>query len=78
MEELFAGCEVVESDWFGALSDTVDWLLRAANLDSDAPAGLLAEVRGRLTELDRYVDHADLKAVASAYYLVARKPSASP
>jgi ubiquinone/menaquinone biosynthesis C-methylase UbiE len=74
VEELFSGCEVVEADWFGELSETVDWLLRAANLAEDAPPHLLAELRGRLTELDRYIDHADLKAVASAYYLVARTP----
>jgi glycosyltransferase involved in cell wall biosynthesis/GT2 family glycosyltransferase/SAM-dependent methyltransferase len=74
-EELFRGCEIVESDWFGDLSLSVDWFLRSANLDAKAPAATLASVRRQLQELDRYIDHDDLKAVAAGVYVVARKPA---
>jgi SAM-dependent methyltransferase len=73
-EELFSSCEIVESDWFGDLSDSVDWFFRSANLDSDAPPKLLAKVRRRLKELDRHIDHDDLKPVAAGVFVAARKP----
>ncbi len=74
-EELFSSCEIVESDWIGTLSESIDWILRSANLDGDAPAATMAAVRRHLAELDQYVSHDDLKAVASGVYVVARKPA---
>jgi SAM-dependent methyltransferase len=73
-EELFRGCDIVESDWFGDLSQSVDWFLRSANLDAKAPAATLASVRRQLRELDRYIAHDDLRSVAAGVYVVARKP----
>ena len=73
-EELFSGCEIVESDWFGDLSTSVDWFLRSANLEGRAPSKTLASVRAGLAELDRYIDHDDLRPVAAGIFVVARKP----
>ncbi len=71
--ELFAGCEVLECDWFGELSTTVEWLTNAAGLATKVDPTELAEVLAKVRSYDRLVSHEDLKSVASAVYLVVRK-----
>jgi glycosyltransferase involved in cell wall biosynthesis/GT2 family glycosyltransferase len=73
--ELFAGCEVVEHDWFGELSDTVEWLFRSAGLDRRADPSRLARIVSELRELDELIEHDGLQAVASGVYLVVRTPA---
>ena len=46
VRELFPGCEVLDEGWFGPLSETVEWLLRAAGLPGrTSPARLGADRR---------------------------------
>lgn len=74
VEELFSGCEIVERDWFGELSATVEWLMRSAGLDASAGDGQIREIIDRLRGLDPLITHDQLQSVASGVYLVARKP----
>lgn len=74
VQELFKDCEVLECDWFGELSFTVDWMMRAAALPGRVPADRLAGITSQLEALDALIAHEDLRSVASGVYLVARKP----
>jgi ubiquinone/menaquinone biosynthesis C-methylase UbiE len=78
VEALFPSCDVVESDWFGPLAETVEWLLRAANLTDKVPQERLAAIEKEFVAFDELMSHEDLKAVASGVYLVVRKPFAHP
>ena len=71
-EELFKSCTIVESDWFGPLSETVDWLMRAAELPGRVDQARLDKVVAELQELDQFIDHDRLRSVAGAVYVVAR------
>jgi glycosyltransferase involved in cell wall biosynthesis/SAM-dependent methyltransferase len=73
VEELFKSCTILESDWFGDLSVTVDWLLRSVNLPGKVPDDRLRGIVEEFRELDKFVTHGELKAVASGVYIVARK-----
>jgi len=73
VEELFRDCAIIESDWFGDLSVTVDWLVRSVNLPDKVPADRLSRIIGEFRDLDRLVSHDELKAVASGVYIVAQK-----
>jgi hypothetical protein len=73
VEELFKSCTLLETDWFGELSVTVEWLLRSVNLADKVEPERLRRLVGEFEELDRLVSHEDLKAAASGVYLVARK-----
>jgi SAM-dependent methyltransferase len=72
VEELFKPCTVVESDWFGPLSETVDWLMRAAELPGKVPQDRLDRIVADLQEFDRSIDHERLRPVAGAVYHVVR------
>src|SRR5207249_2216616 len=75
VEELFRDCTILESDWFGDLSVTVDWLLRSVNLPEKVPVGRIERVVEEFREFDGLVSHDELKSVASGVYIVARKGS---
>ena len=73
-EELFRErCSIEESDWFGPLSFTMEWLIDAAGITSKMPPIERAEWSDRLKQLDDLVDHDALRAVASGIWVVARK-----
>jgi glycogen(starch) synthase len=73
VQELFSSCEILECDWFGELSTTVDWLVRAVGLPAKVAPAELAELTERFRSYDALVSHDDLRPAASAVYLVARK-----
>jgi SAM-dependent methyltransferase len=73
-EELFKSCTIVEEGWFGELSFTVDWLLKSVGLLDKVPAERLQRIVDEIRELDALVSHEELRAAASAVYVVARKP----
>lgn len=72
-EELFKGCTIVESDWFGELSFTVDWMLKSVGLHDKVPAERLQRIVDEVRELDALVSHEELRAAASGVHVVARK-----
>ena len=74
VEELFKGCEIVASDWFGPLSDTVAWLLDAAALTQKVEPERLDRIRAEFKEFDGLISHDELKPVASGVHIAARKP----
>lgn len=74
VEELFKSCEVVEADWFGEVSFTVDWLLRSVNLADKVPAERLTRIVDEVKQLDALVSHDDLRPAASGVYIVVRTP----
>ena len=75
VEELFKSCEVIERDWFGDLSFTVDWLLKSVNLPSKVPAKRLQRLIREFKDLDKKVTHDELRPAASGIYVVVRKPT---
>lgn len=74
VQELFKDCEVLECDWFGELSFTVDWLMKAGGLPTRVPADRLADITSQFKAFDPLIAHEDLRSVASGVYLVVRKP----
>jgi len=74
VQALFAGCEILECDWFGELSATIEWLTRASGLAAKVDPAELEALFAQLRRYDRLVSHEELRGVASAVYLVARKP----
>ena len=77
VEELFKSCELLASDWFGPLSETVTWLLDAANVSGRVSAERLAFIRSEFESFDGLMTHEDLKPVASGVHIAVRKPSRS-
>jgi SAM-dependent methyltransferase len=75
VEELFKGCEIVASDWFGPLSDTVAWLLDAAALTQKVEPERLDRIRAEFEEFDGLISHDELKPVAGGVHIAARKPA---
>ncbi len=75
VQELFTGCEILECDWFGDLSFTVEWMTNAAGLSTKIDPEELAQLMERLRRYDALVSHDELQSVASAVYLIARKPA---
>jgi SAM-dependent methyltransferase len=75
VRELFPGCEVLDEGWFGPLSDTVEWLLRAAGLPGRTSPAKLERIVALVRELDPLVDHDSLQAVASGVYVAVRTPT---
>ena len=73
VEELFRDCEIIASDWFGPLSDTVAWLLDAARLTQKVEPERLDRIRSEFREFDTLMSHDDLKPVASGVHIAARK-----
>jgi SAM-dependent methyltransferase len=74
IQELFRSVEILELKWFGELSFTIDWLLKAAGI-----AGRLPEVRyqaliEQIKSFDAMVSYEALRAVASGVSVLARKP----
>jgi len=74
VQALFAGCEVLECDWFGELSGTIEWLTRASGLAAKVDPAELDALLEQFRSYDRLLSHEELRGVASAVYLVARKP----
>ncbi len=75
VEELFKSCELLASDWFGPLSETVVWLLQAANVASRIAPERLAHIHSEFESFDAMMSHDDLKAVASGVHIAVRKPT---
>jgi SAM-dependent methyltransferase len=76
VENLFIPrCTIEESDWFGDLSFTMNWLLDAAGVTGRLDPAGREEWRRRLAALDELIDHESLKAVASGIWVAARKGS---
>lgn len=73
VEELFRTCEIVEADWFGELSTTVEWLLRSVNVHSKVSAERFDAIVREFRKLDALISHDDLKPAASGVFLVVRK-----
>jgi len=71
--ELFKDCEIVASDWFGPLSDTVAWLLDAASLTQKVAPERLDRIRSEFREFDSLMSHDELKPVAGGVHIAARK-----
>jgi SAM-dependent methyltransferase len=74
LAELFAGCETIESGWFGGLAGTVEWLMASAGLPDKVPPARLGRIVDEMRSLDRLISEEELKSVASGVYLVVRKP----
>lgn len=74
VEELFKSCEILEADWFGELSFTVDWLLKSVNLPGKVPSQRLTKIVDELKQLDALVSYDELRPAASGVYIVARTP----
>ncbi len=74
VQALFAGCEVLECDWFGDLSTTLEWLTQTSGLSAKVDPAELSTLLDRFRAYDALVSHEELRGVASAVYLVARKP----
>jgi hypothetical protein len=74
VQTLFAGCEVLECDWFGDLSTTVEWLTQTSGLSAKVDPAELGALLDRFRSYDALVSHEELRGVASAVYLVAQKP----
>ncbi len=75
VEELFSGCDIEASDWFGPLSDTVSWLMDAADLIGKVETARLEHIRDEFRRFDKLMTHEQLKPVASGVHIAARKPS---
>ena len=75
VQELFSSCELLASDWFGPLSETITWLLTVANLNDRVPAEQLERVKADFRSFDELMSHDDLKAVASGVHIAVRKPA---
>jgi SAM-dependent methyltransferase len=73
VEELFKNCEIIASDWFGPLSDTVAWLLDAAGLTQKVAPERLDRIRSEFREFDALMSHDELKPVAGGVHIAARK-----
>ncbi|HUJ63940.1 MAG TPA: glycosyltransferase, partial [Acidimicrobiales bacterium] len=74
VEELFSdACAIEESDWFGELSFTLNWLLDASGITTSIDPDEREDWRERFSKLDQMIDHDALKAVASGIWVVARK-----
>jgi glycosyltransferase involved in cell wall biosynthesis/SAM-dependent methyltransferase len=74
LQALFSSCEILECDWFGDLSTTVEWLAQSVNLHTKVDPAELAAIVDKFRSYDALVSHAELRAAASAVYLIARKP----
>jgi hypothetical protein len=74
VQELFTSCELLASDWFTPLSETVMWLLAVANLTDRIPAEQLERVRSDFESFDALMSHDDLKGVAGGVHIAVRKP----
>ena len=77
VEELFKSCELLASDWFGPLSETVTWLLDAANVSGRVSAERLAFIRSEFESFDGLMTHEDPSPVARECTLPPSKPSRS-
>jgi SAM-dependent methyltransferase len=75
VEELFSGCEIIASDWFGPLSETVAWLLDASSLTQKVEPARLDHIRSEFREFDDLISHDELKSVASGVHIAVHKQS---
>ena len=74
LEHLFEStCTIEESDWFGELSFTMNWLLEVAGVTGKLSPADREEWRQRFATLDELIDHESLKMVASGVWVAARK-----
>jgi len=75
VQRLFEGCEILECDWFGDISTTIEWIIRSVNLPAKLDPAELETMLERFRSYDALVSHDELRPAASAVYLVARKPA---
>lgn len=75
LEELFRDVEILESSWFGELSFTIEWLLRASGATAKMPTAQYEEILSLIRPLDSIISYDALRAVASGVSVLARKPS---
>lgn len=75
IQELFQHLEVEEVTWFGELSFTIDWLLRAAGVAGRMKAEEYDAIMEKVKALDSLVSYESLRAVASGVAIRARKPA---
>lgn len=73
VERVFRRFDILDIDWFGDLSGTVDWLMRAAGL-RDRKSWKCRRIVRQLARLDKFVAHEDLRAIASGISLWGQKP----
>ncbi|MBV8463675.1 MAG: class I SAM-dependent methyltransferase [Acidimicrobiales bacterium] len=74
VKELFPDCELLAEDWFGPLSETVEWLLRAGGVTNRVERARIEAILGEFREFDASMTHEDLKPVASGVHIAVRKP----
>lgn len=72
--ELFKSCEVLESDWFGPLSFTVEWLMQSVGLPPKIPDERMTRIVDEFKELDALISHDELRPAASGVHIAVRKP----
>lgn len=75
LQELFRAVEVEDVSWFGELSFTIDWLLRAAGVAEQVDAEEYRAIMDRIKDFDKLVSYEALRAVASGVAVRARKPA---
>jgi len=73
IQELFRSLELLELSWFGELSHTIDWLLRAAGVVEQITTEDYHAIMDRVRALDPLVSYEALRAVASGVAVRARK-----
>jgi SAM-dependent methyltransferase len=74
VEELFKDCELLASDWFGPLSETVLWLMQSAGLPGKIEAERIDRIVTEFQEFDGLISHDELKPVASGVHIAVRTP----
>jgi hypothetical protein len=75
LQELFRAVEVEDVSWFGELSFTIDWLLRAAGVAEQVDAEEYRAIMDRIKDFDKLVSYEALRAVASGVAVRAHKPA---
>lgn len=74
LQELFSSIEILETSWFGEVSFTIDWLLKASGAAAQMDPLQYQSLMDQIKSLDSLVSYESLKAVASGVAVLARKP----
>jgi glycogen(starch) synthase len=78
VEELFADCDIVESNWFGGLGKTVEWMLQTTGVEAKVGRDRVDDIVSQIKALDPMISHEEIRPIASGVYVVARKELANP
>ncbi|MGQ9652369.1 MAG: class I SAM-dependent methyltransferase [Phycisphaerae bacterium] len=73
IEQLFRGLEILSTSWFGELSFTIDWLLRASGAAAKIGPERVREILDLVKPLDSVISYEELRNVASGVAVLARK-----